>query len=316
MFDAVSDGFAPLRFSLFVKPCAYTDESMSVEAVLANEGILKDGTYTADLAIENDEGVVTKFTERFSLRKEDFATPIVKRDLDIKLPVGKYRLTANLREGVAAADSTEFWVFERPSALLTEVPFYTVDMQDEEFKALQSVLPSVRPYAGEADGVILVGNADTEAVEALIDKAAQGATVVFLDKEPFFKEENVKALHAIDDGLAFKNYLDWLYHRDYLLLSRKIFAGIEGKLARLSLFGPVFANQSFGVGRAPDSILCPGFLTGYYGVEGGYASTHAMLGYRHGTGRVYLNTFNLLSQTGHPVADRILHNFLSMLIAE
>ena len=78
MFDAVCDGFAPLRFSLFVTPCVYAGENFVVEAVLANEGVLKDGTYTADFAIEGQDGVVMSFTEGFSLCAEDFATPIMK----------------------------------------------------------------------------------------------------------------------------------------------------------------------------------------------------------------------------------------------
>ncbi len=313
MFDTVSEGWAPLRFSLFIKPCVYVGEKVTLEAVLANDGVLKDGRYTADFAIENDQGVVMRFTESFDLSAEEFAVPIVKTTVELHVPAGKYRFTANLREGVAAADAIAFTVFEKqlPIASIGEV--YAVGISEDELASLRSIVPTIKPYEDGKKGTVLIGKTNGETVEQMIDAAKRGMSVVFLISDIFSDEEVVKPLHKIDAGLALKNYLDWLYHKDYALFSKDLFAGIEGKLISLTAFGEVFANQSFDVGRMPEEVLCPGFLTGYYGVEGAYASTHAILGYRYGKGTIYLNAFKLLSNIGHPIADKILFNLIGML---
>ena len=312
MFDAISEGFSPLRFSLFVTPCVYSGNEITVEATLANEGILTDGTYTADFAIISDAGVVTRFTESFPLKGEDFATPIMKRTLKIDAPAGKYYLTASLREGTPVGDSTFFHVFDRQPALHPALPVYTLAVAESDLEKLKLVLPDVKPFSGETDGVIVAGNTTPDETRALMAAADAGARVLFLDKETFANEENVEILRTLDATLAVKNYPDWLYHKDYVLLSREVFDGIEGKLAPLTAFGPVWAKRSLEGERIPDRVLCPGFLTGTYYIKGGCGATNAMIAYRHGTGEVCLNTFNLLSEQGHPVADRILHNLIGL----
>jgi hypothetical protein len=312
MFDAISDGFSRLRFSLFAPPCVYSGSEITVEATLANEGILADGTYTADFAITSDTGVVTLFTESFSLKSEDFATPIMKRTLKLDVPVGKYYLTANLREGTPGGDSTFFYVFEKPSALYPSLPVYTLAIPEGDLEKLTLAVPDAKPFTGETDGVIVAGNTTPDETRRLLTAAKAGAHVLFLDKEAFANEENITLLRELDEALAVKNYPDWLYHKDYVLLSAEVFEGIEGKLASLTAFGPVWANRSLEGARIPDRVLCPGFLTGTYYIKGGCGATNAMVAYRHGAGEVCLNTFNLLSEQGHPVADRMLHNLIGL----
>ena len=306
MFDAVSEGWADLRFCLFVTPVVYAGDSVTVEAVLANNHVLADGRYTADFAIVGDEGVVTRFSEAFDLCREDFATPICKRTLTVDAPAGKYRFMASLREAVAEADTTELFVLERPAPIKTDKPIYAVGLPGR-------TVPCAKPYRDERGGVILVGSTDADSVRKLLDAAHAGAVVAFLDASVFDEAKSAEALLSIDGGLAVEKHMDWLYHKDYALLSREVFEGIEGRLAGLTLFGPVFANTSFRTGKTPERVLAPGFLTGYYGVEGAYAATHALIGYRYGAGEVYLNSFQLLNNTGHPIADRILHNLVAML---
>ncbi|GEM_PF-1269279 len=45
-FDAVSDGWSPLRWCLFADPLhGYSGREITIEAVLANEEVLKPGEY-------------------------------------------------------------------------------------------------------------------------------------------------------------------------------------------------------------------------------------------------------------------------------
>jgi len=51
-FDAVRDGWSTLRWCLFVEPLhAYSGRTMTVEAVLANEDVLKPGEYQAKFRV-------------------------------------------------------------------------------------------------------------------------------------------------------------------------------------------------------------------------------------------------------------------------
>ena len=312
MFDVISEGFSRLRFSLFATPCVYAGDEITVEATLANEGVLTDGTYTADFAIISDVGVVTRFTESFPLKGDDFATPIMKRTLKMDVPAGKYYLTASLREGTPVGDTTFFHVFEKRPALHPATPVYAVALTESEREGLRCILPDVKPYEGETDGVVIAGNTAPDDTRKLMAAAEAGAKVLFLDKETFANEENVEIFRVLDTTFAVKNYPDWLYHKDYVLLSPEVFDGIEGKLAPLTAFGPVWAKRSLEGERIPDRVLCPGFLTGTYYIKGGCGATNSMIGYRHGAGEVCLNTFNLLSEQGHPIADRILYNLIAL----
>ena len=65
VYDAVCDGWAPLRFCLFAKSHVYSGKEFEIEAVLANEGVLAEGTYTADFAIVGEEGPLEMWSENF-----------------------------------------------------------------------------------------------------------------------------------------------------------------------------------------------------------------------------------------------------------
>ena len=313
MFDAVSDGFSPLRFSLFVQPTVYSGEPFTVEAVLANDGVLKDGVYTADFAITGENGVITGFTESFTLENEDFSVPVMKKTLNLTLPEGRYELTASLREGAAAGVSTEFFVFEKREATLSDKTVYAIGFDNSELCALRCVLGDIKPYENENDAVILVGSVDPDTVHQLLCAAERGAKILFLNKDIFADQARMDELKALDEGLELECYHDWLYHKECALLSREVFRGIPGKLAGLTLFGSVFPHHVFTTPNVPDHVLCPAFVTGFYKVPGSYASMHAMLGYERGKGAVYLNTMSLTENIGSPVADRILLNMTSML---
>ena len=58
VFDALSDGWAPLRWCLFAHPLhGYAGRPLTVEAVLANEDVLPAGEYPARFRVIGPEGV-------------------------------------------------------------------------------------------------------------------------------------------------------------------------------------------------------------------------------------------------------------------
>lgn len=314
MFDTVCDGWSPLRFCLFAEPCVFAGQSFEIEASLANEAILKSGTYTADFAICGESGVIMSFSESFELRGDEFATHIMKRVITLDVPAGKYELCSSLREGAAAGNSTSFYVFEERVPLDAERPIYAIGFNVDGLNMLRSACINVRGYQKNSDGIILAGKVDAATVAELIDKANRGAKVLFLDVSTFDSESALEELKRVDASITLSHYFDWLYHKDYALLSREAFDGIEGKIAALTLFGPTFAKESFSTEKTPDCVLCPGFLTGYHRVNMAYASTHALLGYNIGEGRIYLNTFAIINNNDHPVAHKLLSNLIKLLL--
>ena len=314
MFDAVSDGFEPLRFSLFATDSVRRGVPFTVEAVLANEGVLKSGTYTADFAIISDTGVHFTFTESFELDENAFAVPVMKREITLDIPEGTYRLVASLREGSPAGAYTEFYVYENDGLPTIDAQISYTGMTEGAKQLIESYASGARAYDGGEDGIILVGRCGKEMVAELVKRAEGGAKVFFLERDIFFDDGVLSELKpVINDISIFIDRTDWLYHKEYALSSREIFGFTGDKLSRLTKFGSVFANQAFITNTTPDYPLCPGFVTGYYNAPGAYSSYHAMMGYKFGEGEVYLNSFKLIDNTTHPICERILYNIIKLL---
>ncbi len=314
MFDAISDGYEPLRFSLFVTPTVRRGERFTVEAVLANEGVLKSGTYTADFAIISDTGVHLTFSDSFELDGDSFAAPIMKRDLSLDLPEGTYELTASLREGSPAGISTKFFVYDNSSLEPLHAKIAYLGLSDDVKEHIAKFAPNIEKYDGGNADIILIGRVNREAIPYVLDIAKRGAAVFFLERDIFFNNDNISELRAVIPDISIMVQRDdWLYHKEYALASREIFGFTKDKLAPLTKFGPVFANQAFSTNTTPDHVLCPGFVTGFYSIDGAYASFHAMMGYKYGEGEVYLNSFKLIDNPSHPISERITYNIIKYL---
>ncbi len=304
MFDAISEGWAPLRFCLFVKENLYRGDKFEVECVLANDGVLKSGNYTADFAITGEDGIYVRFSENFSLDGNNFATPVMKRVLDIDLSEGKYKLQAQLREGSPAATSTHFYVIDR-NAHKAKRKICALGLDGEQ----KEKISALAELCDDSD-IILVGTVEKEIVAVLMEKAQKGTTVLFLNSEIFWDGQNMEGMRKLAPDLTLTNHRDWLYHKEYVLYDRKLFDTLGGPLMELTRFKGVFPHLAFMTDALPDYIGCPGFWTGYYGVELGYGLAYSLFGFNCGEGRVVLNCFDILGNLGTPVADRFLSNLL------
>lgn len=303
MFDAISEGWAPLRFCLFAPATVYSGDSFEIECVLANDGVLKSGSYTADIAITGEQGVVRRFTVEFELDGDELAVPVMKRTVKPDLPEGRYKLEADLREGAPTATSTHFYVIDREKHKKGSASLFGI-----ENEALSELIDV------NADGkLLLVGKADADSAAELIAKAEQGATVVFLDCNSLRDGAVMEKMRGIVPDLAITDHRDWLYHKEYVLYDRELFDGLGRGLLELIRFKREFPHAAFATEKTPDYIGCPGFLTGYYGMPSGYGMLYGMLGFDCGKGRVIFNSFELLGSIGSPTADRMLTNLVSEL---
>ncbi len=57
-FDTLQDGWAPVRWCLFVEPMhGYSGRPLRIEAVLANEDVLPPGEYPVAIRVMGPDGI-------------------------------------------------------------------------------------------------------------------------------------------------------------------------------------------------------------------------------------------------------------------
>lgn len=310
-FDAVSEGWAKVKLCLFIDAVAYRDVPLKIEAYLANDGLLKSGTYHARFAIIGERGTEHFFELDFALNGEKLAEKILDKTLDIHLLPGQYKLVAEITNASCAACETEFKIMERPC--LSGVSVHAIGLSKEETDFFTSVGIKVHEWNGEEASALLVGSADEETIASALSAAERGAKVAFLDPASTVTENAVSELQKVFPDIRAKKFINWLYHKECVMLDEQIFSGVGHGLAPLSEFVGSFPEYTFILDKKPTKPICPAFMTGYYHVKDGYLLSYAMLGENFGKGHVLLSTFTLLSNLGHPMSDTMLTNIVEYL---
>lgn len=298
MFDVVSEGWAKLRWCLFATENVYAGEQAEFECVLATDGVLASGEYHAHFTVSRDGEIVERFDASFNLCGDDFATPVVKRKITASAGSGKYEIEAMLDEGSPVANTVYFYAYDKPNKTQKRVCGVGIDA---EF---------IKKRTDEADGFIVVGKVESAEVRELLAAANEGAIVAFLDGETLENADNLTELRKVLPDLRIENHRDWLYHKEYILADKQVFKGLGDKMMELTRFKGTFPHKSIHTAITPDDVICPGILTGFYGVDGAYESFFGALGVRVGRGRVILSTFEILDKLGSPVAATLLNNLI------
>ena len=315
VFDAVIDGWSPLRFCLFTSHNTYCGEPIEIEVVLANDGVLGSGSYRAEIAILGERGMVYSESVGFPLDGEAFAVPVLKKTLDLQLPRGNYKLVAELPDAAARGTEMAFSVRDKADNRTDGVRISTVGLGANTCGFLRENGAEVTEWNGDACDLLMVGDADADRVNRVLDFAEQGGTVLFLSRECWLDEQGtaLNAARRVVGDLAIRQCPRWLYHPECVFAEQEVFAGFEGGIARLRDLGQVFPSHGFLTETTPDYPVCPMFATGYYAVEMSYMMAHAVMGYRAGQGKVFFSTLELRHNIGFPVADRILSNLVNYL---
>lgn len=321
VYDAVCDGWASLRFCLFVRHHVYRGEEFEIEAVLANECVLQPGSYTADFAIVGEHGTVLQFAETFTVADDAFALPVMKRKIALDVPTGKYTLTAYLRDGgPAQGNCLDFYVKDAKELPSVCAEMAVLGLAPQTTALLSAHGAVLVPYDGQRQGTILVGSAAAEEqLTALRESAKAGATVLFLDTQVFFNDTNGSydklGLLGIADDARVTTHVDWLYHKECVAANAQVFDGFGLGCVDSVRFGQTFPHAAIETQRTPEDVICPAFQTGFYGYAGGYGCMHTMAGFVVGSGRIYFNSFALEALAGqHPAADTLLLNYVRYLL--
>ncbi|MBA3944863.1 MAG: hypothetical protein H0X37_09920 [Herpetosiphonaceae bacterium] len=326
--DTLTDGWAPLRWCLFCNPLhGYAGRTFTVEAVLANEDVLKPGDYPARLRIIGPQGVVwdkpstVHIPQPAAGQDGPLAVPVLRADVSFSGPSGTYELAATLECGGAPAGGRlQFHVTDATTLLHLHQPVTLWGIEPHIAHWLEAQGVACQQFDAEAEahhGVILVGepeaqSANVDAWSTLARRIARGSAAVFLTPAAFRRgDDPVGWLPLANKGRCYA-FNDWLYHKECVSKAHPIFAGLPSAgVMDWDYYGPVIPHALFDGQDTPDDVAAAAFAVGY-SQPGGYASGILAGSYHFGAGRFFLNTLRILEHIDqHPAADRLLLNLIS-----
>lgn len=325
MVDVLRDGWAPLRWSLFVDPLhGYAGRPMHVEAVLANEDVLKPGAYPVTFRISGPQGVVWEKRITLDLPAAGkrglppLAVPALDETVTLAVPAGEYTFAADLERGGAAAGSRRAFrisaVGDLPR-LKGTVTVWGVAPHICEWLRRHGIRTR-EFHAGQAPAreVLLVGTPRAFTFDQwgdLLRRIGGGAYAVFIDPELYRWAE---WLPLAKKGHCARNH-DWLYHKEAVARAHPVFDGLPAPgILDWDDYDDVAGHYMMLDADDPDETIVAGFASGLTQLDKDYtfASSGVMVGeYRLGAGHWMLSTLGIVSNVDrHPAADRLLLNMV------
>jgi hypothetical protein len=324
MADVLEDGWAPLRWCLFVNPThAYAGSALRVEAALASEDVLAPGDYPARFRICGPDGIAWDFRASVHMPRPaqgadaPLAVPVLDEQVRINGPAGRYELVAELERGGAPfGRRLEFQLSAPDSVPRLSGPALAWGLPAPAERWLRDRGLDIESYTGASASerhLILVGDVSKTADDApwsdVVRRIEHGATAVFFDPRAFRNEKDSTArLPLSKKGRAWA-FHDWLYHKESVARRHAAFEGLPAPgILDWYYYGPLIPQYFFEGLDTPDDTAAAAFATGY-STPGGYAGGLLLGAYKMGSGRLVLNTFKLLENAGtHPAVDRMLTN--------
>jgi len=325
-FDAMQDGWAPVRWCLFVEPThAYIGRPLTLEAVMANEDVLIPGNYPVRFKIWGPIGVAWEHECSIRIpevaRGEDgpLAVSVMKEEVTLSGPAGSYRLIPIIDRDVAPPDTSwEFHLTDPASLprLSAHVSSWCIPDNIDSWLKLHGV--TAAPLSDNATGareVILVGDVSDKSRSddwvKLAARVATGSTAVFLSPLAFKRGKDPTGWMPLANKGRVYEFYDWLYHKECVAKPHPVFDGLQGNgMLDWYYYGPVWPHYLFDGQDNPSEVIAAAFATGYT-AEGGSPSGVLLGAYKFGAGQFIVNTFPILDNIDrHPVADRLLLNLI------
>ena len=343
--DALSDGWAPVRWCLSVEPShVYASRKFKLEAVLANEDVLPPGEYPVTLRITGKPGIVweKRGTARIPAPADGqeglLAVRVYSGTATLQVPTGEYEFAASMeRGGAPTGDRLAFKVTDAATFPRGRGKLFTWGVDENACAFLAAHGYTCEPYAprkpkkSAKPRTILLGDVapapeHTAIWDALRQELESGAQVIALSPEPF-RTDLVKPINplakAVDpalvpeqhpwhDLLQARTIHDWLYHRECVGKRHPLFAGLQsGGILDWEYWGEVVGHAWFAMPRNSCEVVAAGFAVGY--CCPGNCDSGLLVGrQRVGQGMLLFNSLAILDHLGrHPATDRLLLNMLA-----
>ncbi|MBM3238879.1 hypothetical protein FJZ31_21520 [Candidatus Poribacteria bacterium] len=327
MTDAIRDGWEPLRWCIFVEPVnGYSGQPFKLEAVLANEDVLRPGEYPVRLKVVGPDGtvldrsIILHVPNPKSRPEPPMVLPVFSEVVKIDGPAGKYDIVAYFEHGAAPIGGRSHFFVSEPASLPsvdTEVTVWGDEERLETWLKNRGIschrLVDPAPQARE---VILVGGlsgapGDLDAFRELVRRIVQGSTAIFLTPKAFKRGDKLLGWLPLAKKGSLRWTQGWAAGRDDFAKAHPIFDGLPSK----GLLEPIFyrdliPGETYDGQDMPVELVAGAFAVGSYQPGGYYSGMHIAV-YPLGAGRFILNTLLLIENLGqHPAADRLVLNFL------
>jgi hypothetical protein len=324
IFDVLQDGWAPVRWCLFVEPMhGYAGKPFRIEAVLANEDVLAPGEYPVWVRVQGPEGVAWERRTKAVIpppaaqgQDGPLAVPVLLEDVTINGPSGPYELAVTMERGGAPAggrltfhvtDPSGLPRIERDVRLIGVAATIRSRLQEHGLRCSE---PSAAPQQRE---IILIGDTPPETAfwTDLARRVARGSYALFLSPHALRRGGNAVGGLLLKEKGRFYTFNDWLYHKECVARAHPAFDGLPGPgILDWDYYGPLITRGLFDRQPTPHEVIVAAFALGYP-CPGGYTAGIMMGAYRFGEGTFLVNTLGILENVGtHPAADRLLLNLI------
>ena len=323
VFDAVRDGWSPLRWCLFAEPLhLYKGRKVKVEAVLANEDVLKPGEYRARFRVFGPQG--SEWEKETVVKVSNpprLSSPALYETFELNGPAGQYSFSANLEEGGAPTGGRLSFYVTDPGTFPKckgKVLLWGVDKNAEQWLTSRGLeCHQLTSASANQNEVILVGNPDDAGTnaqlwESLTTHISNGSTVLFLSGKIFMKGTAGIAWLPLKNKGTCHTFYDWLYHKECISKRHEVFDGLQGPgIMDWDYYGPVIPQEIFEGQDTPDETIAASFATGNHNYARGYSAGLLIAMYKVSKGRMILSTPRILENLdSHPAADRLLLNLI------
>lgn len=333
MADVLQDGWAPLKWCLFVAPTnTYAGKPIRIEAVLANEDALAPGEYPVVARIVNvDTGKVVweRATKAVIPQPEPgkfgpMSVAVLDEEVTISDP-GTYRAAISMTSGGAPTGGrVTFYVSEQALAKERMLTLWGVDAKTKEW--LESKGMSTRSFddpAPEKRETIIVGDASATAKpeqwQELMRRVSRGSNAIFLSPGAFKRGDNPVGWLPLPKKGKIIYSPETIWTKDCVARPGGIFDGLQsGGIMDPDYYGPILYRSSpLQVADAPQESPAVAFAVGNPDYEGFYTSGLLIGVYSFGEGRFIVNSLHIAENLGgQPAADRLFANLLDYLAGD
>jgi hypothetical protein len=300
--EALADGWAPLRWSLFVTPAvAYPGDPVTLELWLATEDALPPGRYEVAVAVVGPGG--WRWDDHTIIELPVAGAPLSLPVLETRVTApdrtGNYQCGASMGGAAApAAGRAGFQVVARPASPPLDAG-----------PAAQTAV---------ADGQLVIvehpGDLTADQVSSLGAALADGATALVFSPWELIPSGQPEITLPWGRDIVCAGFHDWLYHKECFAKPHPVFDGLPGPgLLDWEFYGDVIPRHLLR-GGTPGDVASVAFVVGHP-LPGGYLSGVLAGTYPVGRGRLVVSTFDLLGQLGSPVADRLTANLIRYAVS-